>query len=94
MNLDSQGAPHVPGFSPDALAFLGADREVLGVGLDAWAPESSPSDAVLAKLRPGAWQLLNLTNLERLPAKGAKLVIAPLRLEAGSAPARVVAILP
>ena len=94
MNLDAQGAPHVPGFSPDAVAFLGTDRDVLGVGLDAWAPEPAAGDGVLAKLRPGAWQLLNLTNLERLPAKGAKLVIAPIRIEAGSAPARVVAILP
>jgi kynurenine formamidase len=94
VNLDTQGVPQVPGFSPDAVAFLVADREVLGVGMDAWAPEPAPSDGVLAKLRPGTWQLLNLTNLERLPARGAKLVIAPLRLEAGSAPARVVAILP
>jgi kynurenine formamidase len=37
---------------------------------------------------------VNLTNLDRLPSKGAKLVIAPLRLEAGSAPVRVFAILP
>jgi kynurenine formamidase len=37
---------------------------------------------------------VNLTNLDRLPAKGTKLVIAPLRLEAGSAPTRVIAILP
>ena len=94
MNLDAQGLPQVPGFSPGAVAFLAADREVLGVGMDAWGPEPTASDGVLVKLRPGAWQLLNLTNLDRLPAKGAKLVIAPLRLEAGSAPARVVAILP
>ena len=29
-----------------------------------------------------------------VPAKGAKLLVAPLRIEAGSAPARVIAILP
>jgi kynurenine formamidase len=45
-------------------------------------------------LQTGKWQLVNLANLDRLPAKGTKLVIAPLRIEAGSAPARVIAILP
>ena len=94
LNQDAQGVRRVPGFSPGAVAFLGAEREVLGVGSDAVAPEPGPGDPVLGKLRPGTWQLLNLTNLERLPTKGAKLVIAPLRLEAGTAPARVVAILP
>ena len=94
LNMDPQGVRRVPGFSPGAVAFLAADREILGVGSDAVAPEPGPGDPVLGKLRPGAWQLLNLTNLERLPNKGAKLVIAPLRLEAAAAPARVVAILP
>jgi kynurenine formamidase len=43
---------------------------------------------------PGVWQLENLVNLDQLPAKGATLVVAPLRIEAGAAPARVIAILP
>jgi kynurenine formamidase len=43
---------------------------------------------------PGVWQLENLVNLDRLPAKGSKLVVAPLRIEATIAPARVIAILP
>jgi kynurenine formamidase len=94
MNQDSQGVRRVPGFSPGAIAFLAAERDILGVGSDTVAPEPGSGDPVLGKLRPGAWQLLNLTNLERLPTKGAKLVIAPLRLEAAAAPARVVAILP
>lgn len=99
LNLDAQGVPHVPGFSPGAIAFLLAEREIRGVGLDAWGPEDPPGtpgggDGMRPLLRAGKWQLVNLANLDRLPAKGAKLVIAPLRLEAGSAPARVIAILP
>ncbi len=95
LNLDSQGAPHVPGLSPTAILFL-KEREVRGVGLDTWIPQEASGNGKgpSGMLSAGKWQLVNLTNLERLPAKGAKLLIAPLRLEAGSAPARVLAILP
>jgi kynurenine formamidase len=99
VNLDPQGVPRVPGISPGAIAFLLTEREIRGVGLDTWVPEAAPGvpgsgDGTQALLSAGKWQLVNLTNLDRLPAKGAKLVIAPLRVDAGSAPARVIAILP
>lgn len=97
LNLDAQGAPRVPGFSLAALAFLVNDRDVRGVGLDAFTPEGAAGgsgDEARLVLMAGKFQLENLTNLDRLPVKGAKLVIAPLRIEAGSAPARVIAILP
>lgn len=99
LNLDPQGVPRVPGFSPGAIAFLLGERDIRGVGLDAWIPEEAPGipggeDGTRPLLYAGKWQLVNLTNLDRLPAKGAKLVVAPLRLDAGSAPARVIAILP
>ncbi len=95
-NLDAQGVARVPGFSPDALAFLFTQRDIRGVGLDAFSPEtpSAGGGEGMLSLLAGRWQLVNLTNLDRLPAKGAKLVIAPLRVESGSAPARVIAILP
>ncbi len=99
LNLDPQRVPRVPGFSPGAIAFLLEKRDIPGVGLDAWVPEPAPGvpegeDGTRPLLNAGKWQLVNLTNLNRLPAKGTKLVIAPLRLEAGTAPARVIAILP
>ena len=89
----------MPSISPRAVAFLVGERDIRGVGLDAWVSEvaagvSGGEDGTRPLLYAGKWQLVNLTNLDRLPAKGAKLVIAPLRLEAGSAPARVIAILP
>jgi len=96
-NLDAQGAPHVPGFSAAALAFLVDERQVRGVGLDAFAADtlSAAGGNAPAPIVPfGAWQVENLTNLDRLPIKGAKLIVAPLRLEAASAPARVIVILP
>ncbi|MBI2115716.1 MAG: cyclase family protein [candidate division NC10 bacterium] len=99
LNLDAQGVPRVPGFSPGAMAFLISQRDIRGVGMDTWGAEVPPGthggdDGMRPLLQAGKWQLVNLTNLDRLPAKGAKLVVAPLRLEAGSAPARVIAILP
>ena len=89
---DAQGVPSGPGFSAAALEFLRTQRSVRGVGMDAAGPLSAEEEERRAAI--GTWQLDNLTNLGRLPVKGAKLVVAPLRAEAASAPARVIAILP
>ncbi len=96
LNRDSQGSPEVPGFSPESAAFLAAQREVRGLGLDAFVPRepAGPDGGTIVPGPAGVWVLENLTNLERLPAKGAKLVVAPVRVEAECAPARVFAILP
>lgn len=96
-NQDAHGASRAPGFSPSALAFLADERHVRGFGVDALIPDGSaaagpdhgPRAAAL-----GMWQIDNLVDLDRLPAKGAKLVIAPLRIDAQVAPVRVLAILP
>ena len=96
-NLDAQGVSRVPGFSAVALAFLVNERQVQGVGLDAFTPDApsvAGGDAPAPIVPPRAWQIENLANLDRLPIKGAKLIVAPLRLEAASASARVIAILP
>ena len=98
-NQDPQGTPRVPGMSPQSVAFLVSERDIRGVGLDTWVPQTAleglgVEDGTRALLSAGKWQLVNLTNLDRLPAKGSKLVIAPLRVDAERAPARVIAILP
>jgi len=97
VNPDAQGVPRVPGFSPAAMAFLAAERQVRGVGSDAMArdvPAGSGGEAASPHLPFGVWQLENLVNLDKLPAKGATLIVAPLRIAAAAAPARVIAILP
>lgn len=97
VNEDAQGVPRVPGFSPAAVAFLVAERQVRGVGVDAFVPPahaSSTGDPMPRRTPPGVWQLENLANLDRLPARGVKLVVAPVRVEALTAPVRVIAILP
>jgi kynurenine formamidase len=94
-NHDLQGVPRVPGFSVAALAFLVEERQIRGLGLDTLLPRDAvPGDPGLRIAPPEVWRLENLANLDRLPVKGAKLIIAPLRLEAASAPARVIALLP
>jgi kynurenine formamidase len=92
-NHDPQGIPRVPGFSAAALALL-EERQVRGLGLDAALTGSTAADPGSLVVPAGFWQLENLADLDRLPVKGAKLIIAPLRIEAASAPARVIAILP
>lgn len=97
VNQDAQGVPRVPGFSPAAMAFLTAERQVRGVGSDTLArdvPARAGGDAASPHLPFGAWQLENLVNLDKLPARGVTLVVAPLRIAAAAAPARVIAILP
>lgn len=88
--------PEGPGFAPAALALLLQEREVGGVGQDCRmvdSPSSAPADAIAAG-RAGTFQLEHLVNLDRLPPRGAKLIVAPLRMKEESAPARVIAILP
>jgi kynurenine formamidase len=93
-NHDPQGIPRVPGFSAAALALL-EERQVRGLGLDAPLPGGATAGDPGSLVVPsGVWQLENLADLDRLPVKGAKLIIAPLRMEAASASARVMAILP
>jgi len=96
VNQGPQGVPQVPGFAPAAVAFLVGQRQVRGLGMDVFIPDQpmAGAGALALPLAPGVWHIENLVNLDRLPAKGAKLVVAPLRVEAASAPARVLAILP
>jgi kynurenine formamidase len=92
---DASG-PEGPGFGPAALALLVQQREIGGVGQDSRMvdpPPPGPADAAVAG-RIGTFQLEHLINLDRLPPKGAKLIVAPLRTEEESAPTRVIAILP
>ncbi len=86
-----------PGLARDAAELLVA-RGVAGIGIDTLSvdPGSSTEHPVHHVVLPaGIWQLEGLVGLERVPARGAWLVAAPLRLVDGSgAPARVFAIVP
>jgi kynurenine formamidase len=99
INMKEDG-PHTPGWAPAASEFLACGRNVLGVGV-----ETVGTDAGLAaRLEPpfpnhfimhgsGKFGLAGLCNLDQLPATGAIVIAAPLKIVGGSgSPLRVIAI--
>ncbi len=89
--------PAFPGLAADAAELL-VERGIAGLGIDTLSVDPGHSTDLPvhhATLPAGIWQLEGLVGLEQVPARGAWLVAAPLRLVDGSgAPARVFAILP
>jgi len=89
---------HFPGFSPEAVDWLIEQRHVRGVGIDTLSVDHGPSrDFPVHHLlgRAGRYGLENLAHLEKLPARGFVLVVAPIKIETGSGgPTRVLAIVP
>jgi kynurenine formamidase len=98
-NADGKGVMHFPGFSAEAIQWLLSQRpSVVGVGIDTLSLDPGASRdfaAHRALLGAGKYGVENLTGLSSLPARGATVVVAPLKLAGGSgAPARVLAELP
>lgn len=96
-NADAHGVMHFPGYSVQAAQFL-LQRGVVGLGIDTLSVDYGPSknfEVHRITLPAGLYHLENLRNLERLPAVGAWVVVAPLKLAGGSgAPVRVLAFIP
>jgi kynurenine formamidase len=88
---------HFPGVSKAAAEALVA-REVAAVGIDTASIDHGPSQdfwahRVLMAADIPAFE--NLTNLDRLPARGATVIALPMKIRAGSGgPLRAIAILP
>ncbi len=96
-NQDVRGKMHFPGFSSDAASYLLQERDVLGLGIDTLSLDYGLStDFPVHHLvnERGRYGLENLANLKNLPARGFYLVIAPIKIEAGTGgPTRIFAIL-
>jgi kynurenine formamidase len=96
-NRDVMSRLHFPGFSSEAVQFLIDERHVRGVGLDTMSVDYGLSrDFVVhhALGKAGCYGLENLSQLDKLPAKGFYLFVAPMKIETGSGgPARVFAVL-
>ena len=96
-NRDVRGQLHFPGFSPEAVDFLIRERAVRGVGLDTLSVDRGlsrdfPVHHLLGKAE--RYGLENLTQLEKLPARGFTVFVAPMKIETGTGgPTRVFAIL-
>ncbi|MGC4081903.1 MAG: cyclase family protein [Vicinamibacterales bacterium] len=89
---------HFPGLHPDAATWLAETRAVKAVGIDTASIDHGQSRQFESHRLLNARNVPvfeNLTNLDRLPARGATLVALPMKIEGGSgAPLRAVAILP
>jgi kynurenine formamidase len=101
INKDAQGIMHFPGMSKEACEFLVKERDINGVGTDVFCPDTGvdfsanrwPAHQVL--LGGGKLILEQIPNLDKLPPKGATLLICPLKVEGASGgQIRLIAILP
>ena len=101
LNVAADG-PHSPGFHKSASELLARDRDVLGVGVETVGTDAGqagtfdppfPNHATMHGA--GKFGLASLTNLDQLPATGAVVIAAPLKIVGGSgSPLRVLAIAP
>jgi kynurenine formamidase len=99
LNMRDDG-PHSPGPTPDAIRFLINERNIRGfgtetVGTDAGqgAHHTPPYPAHFYLHGAGKYGLQCLNNLDQLPATGAVLIAAPLKIKNGTgSPLRVIAV--
>ena len=97
-NRDADGIMHFPGFSEDAGRFLVTERNIRGIGIDNLSidPGTSrtfPTHGVVNGA--GKFQLENVANVHLLPAAGAYLIVAPIKIEGGSGgQVRIFAVVP
>ena len=89
---------HFPGFSPEAARFLVEERDIRGIGIDDFSVDPAAADGFPVHgivNGAGKYHLENVADLERLPAVGAFLIVAPIKIEGGSGgQVRIFAILP
>jgi kynurenine formamidase len=95
-NADFSGIPHFPGYSKDAARFLVEGRSALGLGIDTLSIDHGPSRDFPVRqytLAHSVYQLENVANLDRAPASGGMVVVAPTKVESGSSgPVRILAL--
>ncbi len=97
-NADAEGVMHFPGFSEEAIQYLLRNPKIVALGIDTLSIDYGPSKNFQGhKISHGSglYHLENLTNLDKLPPRGAVIFVGALPIEGGSgSPARVLAIAP
>ncbi|HEV2472476.1 MAG TPA: cyclase family protein, partial [Chthonomonadales bacterium] len=96
------GGSHSPGFHPTCSAFLAKERAILGVGVETVGTDAGaaggfdpPFPSHTFMHGAGKFGITSLVNLDQLPATGAIVIAAPLKIVNGSgSPLRVIAITP
>ena len=99
LNMQADG-PHVPGPNADAVRLLANERDVTGWGVESVGTDAGqafsfepPFPAHALMHGSNKFGLASLCNLDQLPATGAIIIAAPLKIENGSgSPLRVVAL--
>lgn len=95
LGTDAKGGLHFPGFHKETIDFLLQERDVKGIGLDTPSLDYGPSQDFIVHstwLPTGRWGLENLAHLGRIPAVGAMVLAAPIKIANGSGgPTRVIA---
>jgi kynurenine formamidase len=96
------GMPRTPGFDAECARWIAQDSPLRGVGVETVGIDAGgaggfdppfPVHAYL--LGAGKYGITQLANVGRLPATGALLVVAPMKLEGGTgSPVRVLALVP
>jgi kynurenine formamidase len=99
LNVEADG-PHSPGFHKEASELLALERDVVGVGVETIGTDAGqaggfdppfPNHTVMHGA--GKLGLASLCNLDQLPATGAVVIAAPLKIVGGSgSPLRVLAL--
>lgn len=99
INAGADG-PHTPGFDARTSTILAHDRDVLGVGVETIGTDAGqagtftppfPNHTIMHGA--GKFGLASLCNLDQLPATGAIVIAAPLKIVNGSgSPLRVLAL--
>lgn len=101
LNVRGDG-PHSPGFHKSTSELLAKDRDILGVGVETVGTDAGqagmfdpPFPNHTTMHGAGKFGLASLRNLDQLPATGAVVLAAPLKIVDGSgSPLRVLAIAP
>jgi len=101
INADGKG-PHWPGPSATCVRLLAVERDVLGFGVETIGTDAGqaggfdppyPNHSIMHG--SGKFGLASLCRLEELPATGAVVIAAPLKIKDGSgSPLRVIALVP
>ena len=100
LNADETG-PHSPGPTPDCIEYL-LSKKIVGWGTQCIGTDAGqaggmepPYPAHNLLHRDNCFGLASLANLEKLPAKGAILIAAPLKIKNGTgSPVRALALVP
>ena len=96
----SSGQPRTPGVEAECARWLAQETPIVGIGVETVGTDAGAAAAFDPPfpvhsyfLGAGKYGLTQLANLARLPATGALLVVAPMKLVDGTgSPARVLAL--